>query len=67
MKALYNIGLLLCAAVALTACDNDMDPLLDKPTSGNAAEESVAEGYFPCYVLSSTRGLVIRHPCGGKW
>ena len=46
MKALYNIGLLLCAAVALTACDNDMDPLLDKPTSGNAAEESVAEGYF---------------------
>ena len=44
MKASY-IGLLLCAAIAFTSCDNDTDSLLDKPTSGNV-EGNVPEGYF---------------------
>ena len=42
MKTSY-IGLLLCAAIAFTSCDNDADSLLDKPISGNV--EGNTEGY----------------------
>lgn len=42
MKTSY-IGLLLCAAIAFTSCDNDADSLLDKPISGNV-EGNVPEG-----------------------
>ena len=64
MKASY-IGLLLCAAIAFTSCDNDTDSLLDKPTSGNV-EGNVPEGYFratffpqPAGLAANTRGTVI--------
>lgn len=44
MKTSY-IGLLFCAAIALSSCDNDTDLLVDEPANDNV-EESVPEGYF---------------------
>ena len=55
MKASY-IGLLLCAAIAFTSCDNDTDSLLDKPTSGNV-EGNVPEGYFRATFFPQPAGL----------
>ena len=63
MKTSY-IGLLLCATIALTSCDNDAEALLDKPASGNV-EGNVPEGYFratffpkPADVPVNTRAAV---------
>ncbi len=56
MKTSY-IGLLLCAAIAFTSCDNDTDSLLDKPTSGNV-EGNVPEGYFHATFFPQPAGLV---------
>lgn len=56
MKTSY-IGLLLCAAIAFTSCDNDADSLLDKPISGNV-EGNVPEGYFRATFFPQPAGLV---------
>lgn len=57
MKTSY-IGLIFCAAIALSSCDNGTDVLLDEPASNNV-KGSVPEGYFRAAFFPQPAGTAV--------